>query len=91
MPSNLRILRFERLADEVRGALRDIGIKGDADFPWLNRSDHGRYVDYYDALSERLVYEECRWIFEQGHYQRLQPSGAAAEQTERIDATAGRA
>lgn len=91
MPANLRILRFERLADEVRGALREIGIKGDADFPWLNRSDHGRYVDYFDALSERLVYEECRWIFEQDHYQRLQLGSAASEETERIDAFVGRA
>ena len=85
MPANLRILRFERLADEVREALGEIGIRGDADFPWLNRSDHGPYVDYYDADSERLVYEECRWIFEQGHYQRLQLSGVAAEETVGIE------
>jgi len=90
MPPNLRILRFERLADEVRGALREIGITSDVDFPWLNRSDHAPYIDYYDALTERLVYEECRWIFEQGHYQRLQLGSAAAEETERIDASVGR-
>ena len=91
MPANLRILRFERLADEVREALGEIGISGDAEFPWLNRSAHGPYVDYYDAVSERLVYEECQWVFEQGHYQRLPPGGAANEEFERIDATVGRA
>jgi hypothetical protein len=91
MPANLRILRFERLADEVREALRQIGIRGDAEFPWLNRSDHGPYIDYYDAHSERLVYEGCQWIFEQGHYQRLQFGSAAAEELEPIDATLGSA
>jgi hypothetical protein len=73
MPPKLRILRFERLADEVREALREIGIIGDADFPWLNRSKHGPYVDYYDAESEQRVYEASRWIFDQGYYERLDP------------------
>ena len=73
MPPNLRLLRFERLADDVREALRELGIAGDADFPWLNRSEHGPYVDYYDAQSERLVYEASRWIFDRGHYERLDP------------------
>jgi hypothetical protein len=71
MPANLRILRFERLADEVREALRQIGITGDAEFPWLNRSNHGKYTSYYDRESERLVYEQCRWFFDHGYYERL--------------------
>jgi hypothetical protein len=91
MPPNLRILRFERLADEVRGALSGLGIESDAVFPWLNRSDHGPYVDYYNPLSERLVYEQSRWIFERGYYQRLQLRSAAAGETERIDDIVGRA
>jgi hypothetical protein len=90
MPANLRILRFERLADEVRDALKEIGIRGDAEFPWLNRSDHGPYVDYYDALSERLVFEECRWVFEQGHYRRLRFGDSAPNETEPNDASVGR-
>jgi hypothetical protein len=83
MPANLRILRFERLADEVREALREIGIKGDAEFPWLNRSNHGKYTSYYDRESERLVYEQCRWFFDHGYYERLDPetleAGSAAK------------
>jgi hypothetical protein len=79
MPANLRILRFERLADQVRGALQEIGIRGDAEFPWLNRSDHGPYVDYYDEQSERGVYEASRWVFDHGYYERLQLSRAAEE------------
>jgi hypothetical protein len=71
MPANLRILRFERLADEVREALKEIGIRGDAEFPWLNRSIHGKYTSYYDRESESLVYEQCRWFFDHGYYDRL--------------------
>jgi hypothetical protein len=78
MPANLRILRFERLGDEVRESLQEIGIWGDAEFPWLNRSDHGPYVDYYDADSERLVYDECRWVFDHGYYDRLDPGSLEA-------------
>jgi hypothetical protein len=71
MPANLRILRFERLADEVRDALGEIGISGNAEFPWLNKSNHGAYTSYFDRESERLVYEQCRWFFDNAYYERL--------------------
>jgi hypothetical protein len=90
MPPTMRVLRFERLGDDVREVLRSIGIDENVEFPWLNRSDHGEYTSYYDRESERLVYEQCRWIFEQGHYQRLPFGSVAAEETERIDALEGR-
>jgi hypothetical protein len=86
MPPNLRILRFERLADEVRDALREIGIRGDAEFPWLNRSDHAAYASYYDELTEQAVYDASRWLFDLGLYHRLNLSGCESDEpdSERI-------
>lgn len=80
MPPNLRILRFERLADEVRESLREIGISGDAEFPWLNRSDHAAYSSYYDEFTERAVYDASRWLFDLGLYQRLSLNGSESDE-----------
>jgi hypothetical protein len=80
VPPNLRILRFERLADEVRGALQEIGIKSDVvDFPWLYRSEHAAYSSYYDEFSEQAVYDASRWLFDRGFYHRLNPSGSGGD------------
>jgi hypothetical protein len=75
IPANLRILRFERLADDVREALRELGIESDAEFPWLNRSDHAANFSYYDEFSEQAVYDASRWLFDLGFYHRLNPGG----------------
>ena len=87
IPSNLRILRFERLAEEVRDALGEIGIRGDAEFPWLNRSDHAAYASYYDEFTEQAVYDASRWLFDRGLYQRLSLSGGVSDKRggERIE------
>ena len=86
IPPNLRILRFERLADEVREALGEIGISGDAEFPWLNRSDHAAYSSYYDEFSEQAVYDASRWLFDLGLYHRLSLNGSESDErgSERI-------
>ena len=86
MPANLRILRFERLADDVREALRELGIESDADFPWLNRSEHAAYSSYYDECSEQAVYDASRWLFDLGFYHRLSLSGGVSDErgSERI-------
>jgi len=86
IPPNLRILRFERLADEVREALQEIGIRGDAEFPWLNRSDHAAYSSYYDEFSEQAVYDASRWLFDRGFYQRLSATESVSRErgSERI-------
>jgi hypothetical protein len=86
IPPNLRILRFERLADEVREALAEIGITGDAEFPWLNRSDHAAYASYYDEFTEQAVYEASRWVFDLGLYHRLSLNGSESNErgSERI-------
>jgi hypothetical protein len=81
MPANLRILRFERLADEVRGALQEIGLRGDiVDFPWLYRSEHAAYSSYYDEFSEQAVYDSSRWLFDGGFYHRLSLSGSVSDE-----------
>jgi uncharacterized protein (DUF1330 family) len=80
IPSNLRILRFERLADDVREALREIGIRSDAGFPWLNRSDHAAYSSYYDEFTEQAVYDASLWLFDRGFYQRLNLTGSVSDQ-----------
>jgi hypothetical protein len=71
MLPTMKVLRFERLADDVREVLNTVGIDQDSEFPWLNRSSHAEHTSYYDRESERLVYEQCRWLFDHGYYERL--------------------
>jgi hypothetical protein len=72
MPANMRVIRFEALADGVRSALREIGIDSPVPFPWLNASKHDDYVSYYDSAAEEMVFRRFRWVFERGYYDRLQ-------------------
>jgi hypothetical protein len=71
LPANLRIVRYENLADGVRDALTSIGIQAEAPFPWLNPSDHGPLSEYYTPAAEEAVYESYQWVFDQGFYPRL--------------------
>jgi hypothetical protein len=71
MPPNLRMVRFERLAEGIRDALHDIDTQTDEDLPWLNRSDHAAFETYYDAETEAGVYAQARWVFDGGLYERL--------------------
>lgn len=71
IPPNLRIARFEHLAEDVKAALAEVGIQGEAEFPWLNRSERDDYTRYYDAETEAVVYEEAKWLFDAGIYPRL--------------------
>jgi len=81
-PPNLRMVRFERLADGIRDALRDIDTQTDDDVPWLNRSDHAAYETYYDAETEAGVYAQARWVFDDGLYERLR--APASQSRERV-------
>ena len=71
MPPNLRILRFERLGDDLRDVLREAGLPADRDLPWVNRSERRAWATLYDAETEAVVYEQARWMFERGLYERL--------------------
>jgi hypothetical protein len=69
--ANLRMVRFENLTDEMKAALRDAGLPAEGEFPWLNRTEHAAYTSYYDAETEEIVYNNARWLFDEGFYQRL--------------------
>lgn len=85
MPANLKIVKFERMATEIPAALAAIGIAGAGEFPWLNRSARGATADYYDAETEAIVYDQARWLFDGGFYERL-PVGAARPTTSMLPA-----
>lgn len=70
-PVNMTITRFENLVDDAKSALSSIGIEKDANFPWINRSSNRDYVSYYTPETEEIVYQNHRWIFDQGYYSRL--------------------
>ena len=70
-PANLRMVRFEKMAEEIPAALAEAGIRGGGEFPWLNRTERGPWADYYDEETEAIVYEQARWLFDEGFYERL--------------------
>ena len=75
-PAALRLLRFERLADDLAAALAVVGVAVDpAGLPWLNRSPRGDYRAYYTPAAEAAVYRRYRWIFDRGLYPRIDPTG----------------
>ncbi len=71
IPKNMRIVRFENLADAIRDALRDVGIECVADLPYVNQSRHGDFRSYYTKAAEEAVYRRYRWVFDNGLYERL--------------------
>jgi hypothetical protein len=76
IPENLRLIRFERLVDDLTEALRSVGVDGrGAVFPWVNRSRREEFRAYYTPRAEEAVYRRYRWVFDRGFYPRL---GAAA-------------
>jgi hypothetical protein len=74
LPKNLRLVRFENLAEEATDALRAVGITGSETVPWVNRSRHGPFLSYYTRDAEQAVYEKYRWVFDHGYYERLGPA-----------------
>jgi hypothetical protein len=71
VPPNMRIIRFESLADDLAAALREHGFEFETELPWLNKSEHAPYASYYDAETEAVVYEQARWLFDEGYSERL--------------------
>ena len=70
-PGNLRLLRFERLIEDLRDALRDVGIVAPEEVPRINQSRRGDYRSYYTPQAEEAVYGRYRWVFDEGFYPRL--------------------
>jgi hypothetical protein len=73
VPSSLRVLRQENLADELRAALAGVGIESGPELRCLNASRHGDVHGYYTREAEAAVFERYRWVFEKGYYPRLDP------------------
>jgi hypothetical protein len=71
IPDNLRVIRFENLAEDTKDSLRLIGIESKREFPWLNQSERGDYRSYYDEELEEAIYSKNKWMFDEGFYERL--------------------
>ena len=76
-PDNLRIVKFENLAEEFKDAMRSIGLAGDVDLPKANVSSHDPFLTYYTQKAEEAVYARYRWLFDHGLYERLNPEDLA--------------
>ena len=65
------------LADDVDEAVRELDNESDADFPWLNGSEHAADFSRYDEFSEQAAHDASGWLFDFGLYDRLSLSGTA--------------
>jgi hypothetical protein len=71
IPTNMRIVRFENLAEGLCGALAVAGVHIESSLPHINISRHGDYRSYYTAAAEEAVYRRYKWVFDQQFYERL--------------------
>lgn len=80
IPPNLRILRFENLADDLRSALATVGINEAVELPQNNVSVHAPFLSYYTRVAEEAVYQRYKWVFDQGFYSRLEVVNRSAKE-----------
>lgn len=81
-PENLRIVRFERLEEDLRrvvGEFHPVTAK----VPRLNVTEHEPYASYLSPRSEEAIYKKFRWLFDQKFYAReaLQPPREATHES----------
>jgi hypothetical protein len=69
MPSNLRVLRFETLEQDLRRALSPFS-RNHSQLPRLNASEHRPYAHYLTPGIEKAIYRKYRWAFDRGLYPR---------------------
>jgi hypothetical protein len=74
LPRNVRLLRVERLAQDLPGVLREAGVIATGEIPHLNASRYGDWRTYYTAAAERAVYRRYKWVFDRGYYERIDPT-----------------
>jgi hypothetical protein len=77
IPENVRIVRYERLPEELLKVLSAGGITPRGELPWENRSWHDDWRAYYTPIAAEAVYQRYRWVFDQGWYDRIDSSAAA--------------
>lgn len=71
MPENLRLLRFERLEDELSHAFGEI-YPVSTRLRRENASRHGPWRTYITPASEDAIYRKYQWLFDKGFYAREQ-------------------
>ena len=69
MPSNLHVLRFESLDQDLRRVLMPFS-SGASALPCLNASKHESYAQYLSPEIEGAIYNKYRWAFDRGFYRR---------------------
>ncbi len=74
MPTALQVVRLEHLDEDLSRHLAQIGCVANGQVPTDNQSLHDDYRSYYTRESEEAVYRRYRWIFDQGWYDRMDPS-----------------
>jgi hypothetical protein len=72
VPDNMRILRFENLAEGLGAALAALSPIA-SPLPKLNASRHPSYTTYLTPEIEEAIYQKYRWPFDRGFYQRERP------------------
>jgi hypothetical protein len=70
-PSNLHLLRFERLQEDFGrlAALVDLP-KTAGHLPRANATEHRRYREYMTQRAAEAVYRRYQWVFDSGLYER---------------------
>lgn len=69
-PANLRVLRYERLEDEIRQHVAPFLRTANAPLPHENPTIAARFEEYYDSEAEEFCYLRHRWFFDTGLYSR---------------------
>ncbi|WP_434637402.1 hypothetical protein MLC35_01060 [Sulfurimonas sp. NW7] len=66
---NMIILRFEDLSNQINIFLNDY-LESNYKLGKTNSTKRKKYCTYYDADSEKAVYNRYKWIFDKGFYSR---------------------
>jgi hypothetical protein len=74
LPANLRTIKCEDLPQALSEVLEEIGVKTSTALPWKNKSKHDDYRTYYTPAAEEAVFKKYQWLFDQGYYERMDPS-----------------
>ncbi|MFM8592932.1 MAG: hypothetical protein ACKOCK_00865, partial [Chloroflexota bacterium] len=69
VPPNLRLLRFEQLAEDYAALADDLGLLSST-LPRYNRSAHGDYRYELTPEAEEVIFQNEEWLFRQGFYER---------------------
>ncbi len=70
-PAQLRVLRYEHLAEEYAAAMASIGYEP-APLPHLNASTHPDAEELLTPRAEAAIYEKFQYLFDNGYYDRLE-------------------